>query len=151
MKAIRLRTEYLKSPLGIDIPNPRLMWNCEGGTTQTAYQIVTERWDSGKIESASMYAVYPKELKSRERVNWRVRLWDETGLPGEWSESFFETGLLGRNTDYGASARHFVASQLSLPVCPRRSVPAIAGRSHCGGSDTHCPPGTSPKIIQNRS
>ena len=94
MKAIRLRTEYLKSPLGIDIENPRLMWNCEGGAAQTAYQIVTEKWDSGKVESASMRAVYPKELKSRERVNWRVRLWDENGFPGEWSESCFEMGLL---------------------------------------------------------
>ena len=41
MKAINLRTEYLKDPIGIDILNPRLMWNCEGGVTQTAYQIVT--------------------------------------------------------------------------------------------------------------
>ncbi|MBR4394752.1 MAG: family 78 glycoside hydrolase catalytic domain [Oscillospiraceae bacterium] len=94
MKAIRLRTEYLKDPLGIDIRQPRLMWNCEGGVKQTAYQIVAESWDSGKVESASMQAVYPKELKSRERVSWRVRLWDENGEPGEWSDSFFEMGLL---------------------------------------------------------
>ena len=94
MKAIRLRTEYLKAPLGIDIRQPRLMWNCAGGVRQTAYQIVTESWDSGRVESASMQAVYPKELKSRERVSWRVRLWDENGEPGEWSESFFEMGLL---------------------------------------------------------
>ena len=94
MKAIRLRTEYLKDPLGIDIRQPRLMWNCEGGGKQTAYQIVAESWDSGKVESASMQAVYPKELKSRERVSWRVRLWDENGEPGEWSDSFFEMGLL---------------------------------------------------------
>ena len=94
MRAIRLRTEYLKNPLGIDITNPRLMWNCEGGVKQTAYQIVTEQWDSGKIESASMYAVYPKGLHSRERVVWRVRLWDENGESGDWAESFFEMGLL---------------------------------------------------------
>ena len=94
MKAIRLRTEYLKDPLGIDIRQPRLMWNCEGGVKQTAYQIVAESWDSGKVEGASMQAVYPKELKSREHVSWRVRLWDENGEPGEWSESFFEMGLL---------------------------------------------------------
>ena len=42
MKAINLRTEYLVNPIGIDICNPRLMWICEGGTKQTAYQIVTE-------------------------------------------------------------------------------------------------------------
>ena len=32
MKAIRLRTEYLKNPFGIDMQNPRLMWNCEDGS-----------------------------------------------------------------------------------------------------------------------
>ena len=55
MKAIRLRTEYLKNPMGIDIRHPRLMWNCgdwnelenAAGAKQTAYQIVTDKWDSG--------------------------------------------------------------------------------------------------------
>ena len=28
MKAINLRTEYLINPIGIDIQNPRLFWNC---------------------------------------------------------------------------------------------------------------------------
>ena len=31
MQAIRLRTEYLENPLGLDIRKPRLMWNCEDG------------------------------------------------------------------------------------------------------------------------
>ena len=29
MKAVRLKTEYLQDPLGIDIPHPRLFWTCE--------------------------------------------------------------------------------------------------------------------------
>ena len=94
MKAVRLRTEYLKDPLGIDIRNPRLMWNCCGGVKQTAYQIVTETWDSGKVLSSSMQSVYPMQLHSRERVNWKLRLWDENDEPGDWSEGFFEMGLL---------------------------------------------------------
>ena len=93
MKAIRLRTEYLENPLGIDMQHPRLMWNCEGGIKQTAYQIVTESWDSGKVESSSMRAEYPKDLRDRERVNWRICLWDENGEPGDWSEAFFEMGI----------------------------------------------------------
>ena len=32
MKAVRLRTEYLVNPIGIDIVAPRLYWNAEGGT-----------------------------------------------------------------------------------------------------------------------
>ena len=94
MKAIRLKTEHLFDPLGIDLKHPCLMWNCQGGTKQTAYQIVTDNWDSGKVETGIMHAEYPNELVSRERVNWKIRLWDENGEPGEWSESFFEMGLL---------------------------------------------------------
>lgn len=93
MHAIRLRTEYLIAPMGIDIQNPRLMWNCEGGKTQTAFQIVTEKWDSGKVLSSSMQAVYPEVLSDRERVNWKIRLWDENDQPGDWAESFFELGI----------------------------------------------------------
>ena len=93
MKAFRLRTEYLNDPIGIDTVHPRLMWNAEGGIKQTAYQIMTDNWDSGKIESSSMHAEYPKELQDRERVNWKIRLWDENGEPGEWSEAFFECGI----------------------------------------------------------
>ena len=57
MKAIRLRTEYLRDPLGIDLQHCRLMWNCAGGVEPTAYRIVTENWDSGRVESTSMHAV----------------------------------------------------------------------------------------------
>jgi hypothetical protein len=30
MKSIHLRTEYLESPLGLDIAEPCFYWNCEG-------------------------------------------------------------------------------------------------------------------------
>ena len=93
MRAIRLRTEYLNDPIGVDFKHPRLQWNVEGGVKQTAYQIVAENWDSGKVETSSMQAVYPKGLHDRERVCWRVRVWDENGEPGPWSEAFFERGI----------------------------------------------------------
>ena len=94
MNAIRLKTEHLFDPLGIDIPSPRLSWNCEGGSKQTSYEIVCDRWQSGKVQSDAMHAEYPLPLASRERVNWKIRLWDENDAVGEWSEAFFETGLL---------------------------------------------------------
>ena len=93
MKAIHLRTEYLTDPLGIDVRHPRLMWICEGGKKQTAYRIVTEKWDSGKVESGVMHADYPLELSDRERVDWKICLWDENGEPGEWNRAFFEMGI----------------------------------------------------------
>jgi alpha-L-rhamnosidase len=94
MKAIRLKTEHLFDPLGIDVQHPRLSWNCEGGVRQTAYEIESAQWSSGRVESDAMHADYPLALASRERVNWKIRLYDENGEPGEWSEAFFETGLL---------------------------------------------------------
>ena len=94
MKAVRLRCEYLTNPLGIDMQHPRLFWNCEGGIRQTAWQIVCDRWDSGKVLSSSMHADYLPDLSDRERVAWKVRLWDEHDVPGEWSEpACFEMGI----------------------------------------------------------
>ena len=102
MKAIRLKTEYLKNPLGIDFTAPRLYWNCADGVRQTAYQVICRDesenllWDSGKIESHSMCTTYAgTPLHSRIRVLWQVRLWDESDVPGDWSEpAVFELGLL---------------------------------------------------------
>lgn len=99
MKAIRLKAEHLSDPMGIDMQHPRLMWNCEGGTKQTAYQIVTEGWDSGKVETDAMSAAYPAVLADRQIVRWKIRLWDENGICGMWSEASFEMGI----TSWGAS------------------------------------------------
>ena len=101
MNPIRLKTEHLFDPLGIDVQRPRLMWNCEGGVKQRAYEIVTEKWQSGKVESDEMHAIYPLPLTSRELVVWKVRLWDENDVPGDWTEASFEMGLLEK-TDWTA-------------------------------------------------
>jgi alpha-L-rhamnosidase len=105
MRAIRLRTEYLHNPLGIDFSNPRFFWICEDGVSQTAFQIMLRNeddkvlWDSGKIQSSSMHVQYKGlPLQSRVRVGWQVRLWDENDVEGSWSETaFFEMGLLDVN------------------------------------------------------
>ena len=99
MKAINLRTEYLKDPMGIDINDPRLLWNCEGGKKQTAYRIAARTegktvWDSGKVMSSSMRAEYPQPPKSRQKVEWSVTLWDENDKEGERASAAFEYGLL---------------------------------------------------------
>ena len=101
MKAIRLQAEYLTEPLGLGIAAPRFSWNCEGGIKQTAYRILAERggeivWDSGKVASSSMTHIQyaGKPLNSRDRVDWSVVLWDENGVSGEASASWFELGLL---------------------------------------------------------
>lgn len=100
MKAIHLRTEHLKNPLGIGIDKPLLTWNCQGGITQTAYEIeaVSEGaviWHRKQTGTSAMSAVFEEPLKDRQRVEWRVRLWDENETAGEWSETAsFEMGIL---------------------------------------------------------
>ncbi|SCJ18681.1 Bacterial alpha-L-rhamnosidase [uncultured Flavonifractor sp.] len=102
MRAIRLKTEYLTNPVGIDIVNPRLSWNCTDGKKQSAYEICirdelgTEIWNSGKVSSARMTGISCGiPLHSRDIRRWKVRLWDETDVPGPWSEeASFEVGLL---------------------------------------------------------
>lgn len=61
MNAIRLKTEYLKNPIAIDIVKPRLFWNCAGGNTAGSV-----------VESASMQTVYAGvPLTSRRPPNVR--------------------------------------------------------------------------------
>ena len=100
MKAIRLKTEFLTDPIGMDIEKPRLFWNCEGGIKQTAYEIIASDdkgnslWNSGRTESGAMRCVWGGEaVAPKTKVIWRLRLWDETDTCGGWSEATFETGI----------------------------------------------------------
>ncbi len=112
MKPYVLRCEFLVNPIGIDSTKPRLFWKFEEaevyGAKQTAYQIQAAQsperlqkgeliWDSGKVVSdESNHILYQgKDLKSRERIYWQVKVWDQDKHEGEWSEpAFFELGLL---------------------------------------------------------
>lgn len=136
MKAIRLRTEYLFKPIGLDIRQPRFYWNCESdrdNARQSAYQIIAGRqgeiiWDSGKVESGRMAHIPYEgpELSSRDRIVWKVRLWDEKGKEGDFAESFFEMGLL-RQEDWTAkwiSGNYKPKKEVRYPVdCFRRQFP----------------------------
>ena len=100
MKAIRLRTDYRKNPLGVDHSQPRFTWNCDAGKEQTAYRVVAvcngeTIFDTGKVSSSFMHCVYAgAPLKSRQRIHWNVRLWDENGSMEESEPAWFEMGLL---------------------------------------------------------
>ena len=100
MKAINLKTNYRRDPVGISDTAPFLSWQCEEGIKQTAYQIVALSgdetvWDSGRVDTGKMHAAYGGAARSRERISWKVRLWDEHGEAGDYSNAaFFEMGLL---------------------------------------------------------
>lgn len=107
-----LRCEYQRNPLGIDVKEPRLSWQLasdQRNAVQLAYQIQVnddqgELWDSGKIlADQSLHIPYRgPALRSRQRCNWRVRVWDGYDRPSAWSESgWWEMGLL-QPTDWQA-------------------------------------------------
>ena len=73
MKAINLKTNYRRDPVGISDTAPFLSWQCEGGVKQTAYQIVALSegetvWDSGRVDTGKMHAAYGGAAHSRERI-----------------------------------------------------------------------------------
>ncbi|CUX25201.1 family 78 glycoside hydrolase catalytic domain [Clostridium sp. C105KSO13] len=100
MKAVNLKTEHMKNPMGIDITEPHLSWICADGQKQSAYEVEASSggvsvWKSGKVCTNQMHATYGAVLKSRQNVIWKVRLWDENDEAGAWSEpAMFEMGLL---------------------------------------------------------
>ena len=97
MKAVHLQTEHMDNPLGLGIPAPILSFHTDGGRP-AAYQIIAcsgdaAVWDSGRVESADMVVRCGYQAKPGERITWRVRLWDQEGEAGEWSEAWYERGL----------------------------------------------------------
>jgi alpha-L-rhamnosidase len=107
----QLICEYRSNPLGIDVTQPRLGWQMQTnrlGAKQRAYQIQASSspddldrgnanlWNSGKIESEqSVHVVWEGQaLQSRQRVYWKVTVWDETGEASTSEIAWFEMGLL---------------------------------------------------------
>lgn len=111
--------EYRSNPLGTDVLVPRLSWRLETarrGARQIAYRILAasgtealneggaDLWDSGRCESdQSIHVPFGGgELRSRQRVYWRVEVWDETGAASTSETAWFEMGLL-EQADWQAS------------------------------------------------
>lgn len=100
MRAVNIKVEHLLNPIGIDIKNPMISWQCEDGIKQTGYELKAmsegkEIFYSGKAATCAMSARLEVELASRQKVALGLRLWDEKNEPGEWNEvAFFEMGLL---------------------------------------------------------
>jgi len=112
MSVSNLRVDSSSNPLGIDDTTPGLSWQLgasERDQVQGAYEVQaassgellaagrSDFWDSGKVESPqSINVAYGgKPLASRERVYWRVRVWDASGRASAWSgAAYWEMGLL---------------------------------------------------------
>lgn len=106
MTPIFLRTEYQKHPLAINTQTPRFTWNLPDEIHAAGFQVNVSRsqagrpgeiiWDSGRIPSDQMRAVYAgPSLESRLEYFWMVRAISDDDEPGDWSTPvFFRMGLL---------------------------------------------------------
>lgn len=111
LAAVDLKVNGLKNPQGINPSDLNLSWQLSAsyrGAQQSAYQIQVVpadkefnsqamKWDTGKVQSsASLYIPYRgDQISSREKVKWRVRVWDRDNLVSDWSEvNKWSTGLI---------------------------------------------------------
>jgi alpha-L-rhamnosidase len=107
----RLRVENRSSPVGLDAPAPRLSWELSSdrrNVRQTAYEIHVARsanaltrndlaWNSGKVQSDHSILVpyVGPALQPGQEYAWQVRVWDETGKVGAWSDvATWRTGMM---------------------------------------------------------
>jgi len=90
----KLTCEFQQNPVAVNTLQPRFGWqmkSAENGTVQSAYEmeIIGENfnWNSGKvISSKSQLVKYTgNPLKSGQKYQWRVRVWNEKGELSEWS------------------------------------------------------------------
>ena len=100
IRAVSLKAEHLNKPLGISEPSPVLSWITEDGVS-CAFEIIasvhgTTVYESGKIISGKMQHRCGYAAKEKERVDWKVRVYDEEGNVSDWAASFYETGILTR-------------------------------------------------------
>src|SRR5204862_5852325 len=93
-----LRVEHRgDAVLGIGERRPRLSWQLpDGASRQLAYCVELDGRELDLIEAdTSVLVPWPGDpLTSRQRVEWRVKLWTDFGESPWSAPAWFETGLL---------------------------------------------------------
>jgi alpha-L-rhamnosidase len=112
MRPVRMCTECIDRPMGLEVQRPRFSWALEGSgrnLRQRAYRLTVassagllsagqgDLWDSGRVESDQCFdiAYAGSELHSGQRAFWRVQLWDHRDHAAVGEATWFEMGLLG--------------------------------------------------------
>ncbi|HEY4325916.1 MAG TPA: family 78 glycoside hydrolase catalytic domain [Mucilaginibacter sp.] len=109
-----LQVEYTKTPIGIDVTNPRFSWQMmapvgKRNFQQAKYQIEVKDskgklvWDSHQVAGGESVGITYNgtALAAATRYIWKVTVWDQAGAVST-NSSWFETGLM--NPDGNLSA-----------------------------------------------
>ena len=131
---VQLECENCTSPF-VDNSVPELSWRINDsrqGAAQKAYQVVVssspellaagtgDLWDSGKVVSSQSHLVPYRgsALISRQRVWWKVKVWDQGGVASEWSEpASWEIALLNKSD--------WTADWITAPEMEEPQLPAL--------------------------
>ena len=108
LRVQKLLCENLVNPVGIDALHPGFSWQLTGegrNLKQTAYELKVLNgsktvWNSGKVSSdQSVFVGYAgKALEAGKKYTWQVKVYDQNGKGGAWSETaFFRMGMLSKN------------------------------------------------------
>lgn len=108
LRVQKLLCENLVNPVGIDALHPGFSWQLTGegrNLKQTAYELKVLNgsktvWNSGKVSSdQSVFVEYAgKALEAGKKYTWQVKVYDQNGKGGAWSETaFFRMGMLSKN------------------------------------------------------
>jgi alpha-L-rhamnosidase len=104
VKVENLKCEYLSTPMAIEGQHPILSWqlvSTDNGKSQKAYRILVasspnllaqnkgDYWSSDIVHSSNSTQVsyQGKPLKSRQKLYWKVMVWDEKNEPSAWSKT----------------------------------------------------------------
>lgn len=122
-KMVRIESMYCENfvdPAGIERENPRLSWIIESSRRnqyQKAYRILVssgiknlkknigDMWDSGIVDSdqSILVAYRGRALQPATRYFWKVMIWDQDGVPADWSNTgTWLMGLTGEKDWQGA-------------------------------------------------
>ena len=89
---VRLTTEYMKNPVGIDTISPVINWNIEG-EDQIAFQLMFQgdagsSFDTGVIENNAMSYRVPYSFQMREEITYTLIVYGEAGTKNSAVGSF---------------------------------------------------------------
>jgi hypothetical protein len=146
LEAADLRCEYLRDPVGVDVPRPRLSWTvvvagpATRGRRQTAWHVraanrrdaltmAPDCWDSGWVDGdrTLQLAFGGPPLRSRQDVFWQVRVRDEAGREGPWSAPATFTAGVVEPAEWtaqwiGASAERLPPTRLGYHAAVTKDV-----------------------------
>jgi alpha-L-rhamnosidase len=112
VKVDNLKCEYLTNPIASESQYPTLSWqlvSSANGKSQKAYKVLVasspallaqnkgDYWNSGIIHSSNSIQVSygGRPLTSRQKLYWKVMVWDEKNQPSAWSQTAsWSMGLL---------------------------------------------------------